>query len=101
MLVIYTMYQSISQALVKTAYLKMIDYWLLFCLLMPFFIFMIEIYWLLARAQNLEQPAKGWIDNENKNVFSRKLIRHVTYFASALFVTVYALVAILFHFEMF
>jgi hypothetical protein len=101
MLVMYTMYQSISQALVKTAYLKMIDYWLLFCLLMPFVIFMIEIYWLLARTQNLEQHAKGWIDDENVKVFSRKIIRHVTYFASALFVTVYSLVAICMHFEMF
>ena len=44
MLVMYTMYQSISESLVKTAYLKMIDYWLLFCLLTPFVIFMIEIF---------------------------------------------------------
>jgi hypothetical protein len=42
MLVMYTMYQSISDSLIKTAYLKMIDYWLLFCLLMPFVIFMIN-----------------------------------------------------------
>jgi hypothetical protein len=99
MLVMYTMYQSISQALVKTAYLKMIDYWLLFCLLMPFVIFMIEIYWLLARTQNLGLSSKGWMENENQNVGSRRVVRLVTYFASALFITVYALIAILMQFE--
>ncbi len=99
MLVMYTMYQSISQALVKTAYLKMIDYWLLFCLLMPFVIFMIEIYWLLARAQNLGQSSKGWIENETANVDSRRVVRLSTYFASALFITVYAFIAILMQFE--
>ncbi len=101
MLVMYTMYQSISQSLVKTAYLKMIDYWLLFCLLMPFVIFMIEIYWLLVQTQNLGQSTKGWIENENKKLYSRKLIRQITYFASGFFVTVYAIVAILMHFEIF
>jgi hypothetical protein len=97
----YTMYQSISQALVKTAYLKMIDYWLLFCLLMPVVIFMIEIYWLLERTQNLEKPSKGWIEKEKVNVFSRKIIRYTTYITSVLFVTVYALIAIFMHFEIF
>jgi hypothetical protein len=101
MLVMYTMYQSISQALVKTAYLKMIDYWLLFCLLMPFVIFMIEIYWLLERTQKLENPSKGWVQNENVNLYTRKLVRHVTYVVSALFVAGYSIIAILLHFEMF
>jgi hypothetical protein len=97
----YTMYQSISQALVKTAYLKMIDYWLLFCLLMPFVIFMIEIYWLLERTQKMEKPSKSWVENENVNLNTRKLFRHITYIVSALFVAVYSIIAILLHFEMF
>ena len=49
LLVIYTFYQSISASLTPTAYLKMIDYWLFFCLLMPFFSFMIEMYLLLQK----------------------------------------------------
>jgi len=44
MLVMYTMYQSINESTAKTAYLKMIDYWLLFCLLVPFITFMLEVY---------------------------------------------------------
>ncbi len=49
MLVMYTMYQSINETLPKTAYLKYIDYWLLFCLLIPIAIFLIEIIWLLDK----------------------------------------------------
>ena len=45
MLVTYTMYQSISESTAKTAYLKMLDYWLFFCLLIPFVTFMIEVSW--------------------------------------------------------
>ena len=45
MLVMYTLYQSISVTLPQTAYLKLLDYWLIFCLIMPFVIFMIEVFW--------------------------------------------------------
>lgn len=43
LLVIYTFYQSITTTVPKTSYLKLIDYWLMFVLLMPFTIFVIEI----------------------------------------------------------
>ena len=61
MLVMYTMYQSIIDTLAKTAYLKLIDYWLLFCLLMPFTTFMTEVYWLLrpTRVETLERNTEG------------------------------------------
>ena len=43
MLVMYTLYQSISATLPKTAYLKMIDYWLLGGLIIPFIVFNVLI----------------------------------------------------------
>jgi hypothetical protein len=102
MLVMYTMYQSISEALVKTAYMKMIDYWLLFCLLMPFIIFMIEIYWLLLkRAKSIKEITKGWITISNVKVFKRNFVRYFTYFSSALFVCIYALIGLLMYLEYF
>ena len=52
MLVMYTFYQSLSQTIPKTAYMKLIDYWLIFCLLVPFLIFIIESMW------NLEYDKK-------------------------------------------
>jgi len=70
LLVMYTMYQSITQSLTKTAYLKMIDYWLIFCLLVPFFIFMIELYWLLKRNKVEEKSKTCWTsDEEISNLF--------------------------------
>jgi len=99
MLVMYTMYQSISESLVKTAYLKMIDYWLLFCLLTPFIIFMIEIFWLLKSLQNIKEINEGWITKKNKNSLKKKVVRYLTYISSALFVCIYALIALLMHLE--
>ena len=40
MLVMYTLYQSIARSLPQTAYLKLIDAWLLFGLISPFFVFL-------------------------------------------------------------
>ena len=51
MLVMYTMFQGVSQSLPKTAYLKFIDYWLNFCLIVPFAVFLTETFWELRRAR--------------------------------------------------
>jgi hypothetical protein len=45
LLVMYTLYQSISNTLPPTAYLKLIDYWLLFSLILPFVIFILHMAW--------------------------------------------------------
>ena len=50
MLVMYTLYQSISLTIPMTAYLKLIDNWLIFCLLVPFFIVITESYWYFQQA---------------------------------------------------
>jgi hypothetical protein len=52
MLVMYTQYQSVSSTLPSTPYLKMIDIWLLFGLLMPFIVFLIEVSWELRENPN-------------------------------------------------
>merc|ERR1711963_946996 len=43
MLVMYTLFQAISISLPKTSYIKMIDIWLLFGLVLPFFAFTLSI----------------------------------------------------------
>jgi hypothetical protein len=43
MLVMYTLYQSVAGSLPQTAYLKMIDIWLLFGLIMPFVVFLCQV----------------------------------------------------------
>jgi len=97
MLVMYTMYQSISDSLTKTAYLKMIDYWLLFCLLTPFAIFHIDIFWLTKHRNLNKKVQQGWVAEENKGTDYRKVIQYavpiitgtfiIAYFVSALIIT--------------
>ena len=101
MLVMYTMYQSISGSLIKTAYLKMIDYWLLFCLLMPFVIFMIEIYWLLKKTQNRNLNPTNWIDNEFEVSSHRKMIIYLVYGITLVFIFAYIIVSFLMFIDFF
>ena len=65
LLVMYTLFQSISGTLPKTAYLKLIDTWLLFSLILPFIIFIVHIAWELEKtkiikANPLKIASKVW-----------------------------------------
>ena len=51
LLVMYTLFQSISNTLPQTAYLKLIDFWLLFSLILPFIIFMYHMILEVKRAK--------------------------------------------------
>ena len=70
MLVTYTMYQSISDSTAQTAYLKMLDYWLLFCLLVPFLTFMIEIYWFIEQSNDKATQ----INNDSRGLLKSKIL---------------------------
>ncbi len=94
MLVMYTMYQSISDSLIKTAYLKMIDYWLLFCLLMPFFIFMIEIYWLLMIKKEQNSTENGWMVEKQEITTNRKIVRCFVIVVTLFYFIIYSLVSL-------
>ena len=60
MLVMYTLYQSVSHKLVPTAYIKMIDVWLIFGLILPFcvFFFLVMIDHLPSLRQGDTNPSK-------------------------------------------
>lgn len=45
MLVMYTLFQSIATNMPTTAYLKLLDYWLIFGMIMPFIVFSVLITW--------------------------------------------------------
>ena len=101
MLVMYTMYQSINDSVMKTAYLKMIDYWIIYCLLMPFIIFMIEVFWLMTNTQDHKKPSKEFINANQGKDDLRNVIKFFTYSFSFLFIIVYGFIAFLMHFEKF
>ena len=52
MLVMHTLFQSISQSMPKTAYLKLLDYWLIFGLILPFFVLITLVIWELNSGSN-------------------------------------------------
>ena len=54
MLVMYTLYQAVSHKLPPTAYIKMIDVWLIFGLILPFCVF-----FLLVMIDHLPSPLPG------------------------------------------
>ena len=72
MLVMYTMFQGVNITMPQTAYLKFIDLWLIFCLVMPFIVFLIEVFWDIYRYHQEETLAKKsttqnkWLSNEKK-----------------------------------
>ena len=81
MLVMYTLYQSISLTIPKTAYLKLIDYWLIYCLLTPFIIFIIESWWYLEESKKRKASFNGvpkWTENNDKTRETPVLRRRVT-----------------------
>ena len=49
MLVLYTLFQRVSSNMPPTAYVKFLDVWLIFCLIMPFLIFIVEVSWELFK----------------------------------------------------
>ncbi len=82
MLVMYTLYQSISYTIPQTAYLKLIDYWLIFCLLTPFSIFIIETAWYLEESRKkirkINEKSSGWFRNEkNQYIWTQRLFFQV------------------------
>jgi hypothetical protein len=94
MLVMYTMYQSINGSLTTTAYLKLIDYWLLFCLLVPFLIFLIQVLWLFQKT-NEAKDKSGWINgNQEKKSVARKVLQISVPVATLFFIFSYIVVAV-------
>ena len=77
----------------------MIDWWLLFCLIVPFAVFIIEIYW-QHKHNNLMQPFKrnnDWVDR-NKRVVATKPFKKtgicIIPILTILFTIIYTIIAI-------
>jgi len=73
MLVVYTFYQSISLTIPKTTYLKFVDYWLIFCLLVPFVIFLIETYWYLDENKKSTHGTQTGVEKASSSKNRQKL----------------------------
>jgi hypothetical protein len=95
LLVMYTMYQSIIETATKTAYLKFIDFWLLFCLLIPFMTFVLEVYWYLSPADiNRAKRTRNSFQKCVNQIFEQKFMQKFIPFFTIVFILAYVLTAI-------
>ena len=80
MLVLYTLYQSIEGVMPVTTYMKLLDYWLVFNLAMPFCTFMTIVSWEYMRQdEDLTNQVMDFIEyNKRFEEISKKakLKRH-------------------------
>ena len=73
MLVMYTLFQSHTDSLPQTAYIKMIDVWFLHGLVVPFLVFILEVATEMAHARqrrqnkNKKQDSKSMKNIDNKS----------------------------------
>ena len=96
----YTLFQSISNTLPQTAYLKLIDLWLLFSLIVPLIIFIIHMIWEMkstkgSEMQTIEKPSgTAWTSatgttSKTNGLSYRQAVQIMVPLASALFITIY------------
>ena len=98
LLVMYTLFQSISDTLPKTAYLKLINMWLLFSLILPFIIFITHINWEMEKTKRKKEiaskrPNTAWVmqksDNEPTIKNMRPAVQIIIPSATILFIVGY------------
>ena len=99
MLVMFTLHQNVQSHVPYTAYLKLVDYWLIYGTILPFIVFIVEIAWELGvgdkKNQNMVQRITSATDevSPNRNYF--KIIPKYGLVALTLvFVVAYATYAI-------
>ena len=102
MLVMYTLNQSVSSKLPRTAYIKFIDVWLIFGLCLPFMIMILLVvieHYPEDNVSAFKISASGSERIEKKKILSRKDIEMFTKvilpILESLFIVVYILIAIM------
>ena len=71
MLVMYTLYASLSSSMPNTAYLKFIDIFMLYGLVLPFVTFVCEVIVMIMKHH--ENTRARRLEKQNKEVFSKKV----------------------------
>jgi hypothetical protein len=70
LLVLTTMFISVMESLPKTAYLKLVDIWLIVNLSLPFFVLVLQTYIEASRGDDLHADSVCRDSNENEGCFS-------------------------------
>ena len=95
MLVMYTLNQSVGESLPKTSYMKMVDKWLMFSLLMPFLVFLALVLMDMADRPNgaLVQPKsscgrKAWAGRKYGRM-GKAVVKWGLVLGAGLFIAIY------------
>ena len=102
MLVMYTLFQSVALTLPTTAYLKLLDYWLIFGLIMPFFVFSALAYneLLMQRRKQVTIQNTGMMYGQGEG--DTKFIIYARYTLSSFtiaFIITYMIIAFIIYFS--
>ena len=103
MVVLYTLYQSISETVPKTAYLKLLDYWVIYAMIIICIVFVIEVLWeLMDQNQTEVQVMEAWTSQQFRKSDNSKL-RWAKYILPAMtfifFVVYIAIVIFIYYFK--
>ena len=71
----YTLYTSVTRSLPTTSYMKAIEWWLMFHIIIPFIIFIV-----LFLDEHIHKADKSDIQNVKMRVASRRFVKYFVYF---------------------
>ena len=93
-LVTYTFYQSIGATLPQTSYIKLIDIWLLFVMMMPFFVFLhLVLCEICKRDGNKVGPGKAWEQSKSKKFCWKTVSKSLIIGTTVVFITGFFILA--------
>ena len=103
MLVMHTLFQSISTSMPKTAYLKLLDYWLIFGLILPFFVLITLVIWELNTENNSSKIVPIMYPNGRleKPPVPMKCCKVLLPLLTIIFIVSYVLISILVYQDLF
>ena len=93
MLVMQTLFQSISTSMPATAYLKLLDYWLIFGLIMPFLVFVVLVVWELKefKLPDVATTGRMYRPRKEKFVVPMNCCKYFLPLLTLVFVTIYTI----------
>ena len=95
MLVLYTIYENITATMPVTAYMKLLDYWLIFNIMMPFAVFITLVAIEVMKKRSLNQTMGYCEDQGGYRKSFKKTMRVILPLISFLFLVSYLTIVIL------
>ena len=104
MLVMFTLHQNVQSKVPYTAYLKFVDYWLIFGTLLPFVVFALQVSWELGLGdKKMANQVEDLTDrhkkrNKKRNNYFKIIPKYALLIITFLFTVTYIIVALVLQF---